>query len=192
MPIRRRNAIDGRVLRADMVGKRYGFLTVIRYAESYKNGAIRWLCLCDCGKEKIIQGQSLRNGTTFSCGCMRKELHSRRIITHGESTGGKTTKEYRTWYGIILRCHNPSDKGYERYGKRGITVCDEWRNSYTAFLQFMGRAPTKKHSIDRINVYGNYEPGNVCWATAKWQAQNRRSSVKSDANAFSGVLSFGA
>lgn len=85
----------------------------------------------------------------------------------------KMTKEYRCWNGIRDRCCNPKSIGYKYYGGRGIKFCEEWRGSFASFLDYIGPAPSPKHSIDRINNDGNYEPGNVRWATYKQQANNK-------------------
>ena len=97
-------------------------------------------------------------------------------IKHG-ATMGRTTPEYRTWQRAANRCHNPNSEDFRDYGGRGIRVCDEWRNDFAAFLADMGPRPSPRHSIDRINVDGNYEPGNCRWATPTTQARNRRTSV---------------
>lgn len=83
-------------------------------------------------------------------------------------------KIYVSWLGIKQRCHNPSNKDYKHYGARGIKVCDEWRESFDAYKDYMGEPPTSKHSVDRINNDGNYEPGNVRWASQQEQLANRR------------------
>lgn len=94
-------------------------------------------------------------------------------VTHGDTIGGKVAPEYITWSAMIARCYNPKNSSYARYGALGITVCDQWRNSYKAFLGDMGRRPSPYHSIDRIDSKGNYEPSNCRWATDAEQVRNR-------------------
>ena len=149
----------------DMSGRVFGRLTVLARAEN-SGTRTRWLCRCECGVEKPFQGGDLRVGKVVSCGCFRHEVHTRHGL-HG-------TREYGIWSGMIARCTNPSNTAFGYYGARGITVCDEWRSSFESFLEHIGPRPSPKHSVDRINNDGNYEPGNVRWATAKEQANNKR------------------
>jgi len=102
-----------------------------------------------------------------SCATAR---HRKKPENHGMSH----SPEYKTWSHMIDRCHNPKCKLYPRYGGRGISVCDRWHNSFLTFLADIGHRPTPKHSIDRIDNDGNYEPGNCRWATYKEQNQNMR------------------
>lgn len=154
-----------------LIGLKFGMLTVLEYAGKNKHGATLYKCLCDCGKIKIgIQKQHLAHGNTISCGHLAK-IHR---LCHGDRMGHGYTTEYRSWYHAKGRCFNPTDKKYRRYGERGITMCAEWKNSYKSFLDYMGRKPSPKHSIDRINNDGNYEPGNCRWATAKEQSANQK------------------
>ena len=104
---------------------------------------------------------------------MSKPSFSRLHYRHGDND----SIEHCTWIAIIQRCHNPKEKTYPRYGGRGIIVCDEWRYNYPAFLAHVGRRPGPEYSLDRINVNGNYEPGNVRWATRSQQQRNRRDNV---------------
>ena len=107
--------------------------------------------------------------------------------THGHSNvGNKATKEYNCWLNIKQRCHNPNHHKYPIYGGRGIIVCDEWRNDFEAFYAHIGDAPGPSYSIDRIDVDGNYEPGNVRWATKSQQAINTRI-YKSNTTGYKGV-----
>ena len=94
------------------------------------------------------------------------------MIKHGHAFAGRRSSEYRTWYAMKQRCTNPNVEHYDRYGGRGITVCERWANSFCNFLADMGLKPSRRHSIDRVNNDGNYEPGNCRWATQKEQANN--------------------
>ncbi len=156
----------------DIAGERFGGLVAIEYlgmkkTKTKSHNLSYWLCKCDCGREKAITRTSLLNGRSTSCGCSTR-------TANGDAMRGKVAPEYHVWQGMIKRCTNQKNRGWPNYGGRGIKVCERWRNSYPDFLADVGRRPSAKHSLDRINVNGNYEPGNVRWATAKQQIKNRR------------------
>ena len=153
----------------DLVGRRFGRVCVVRRDDTIMTGDPRWICVCDCGKEKSIRGFSLRSGRTTSCGCLRRERAMAPATTHGMSY----TRVYTIWAKMIARCTNPRHVGYARYGGRGISVCDRWRNSFEAFLADMGDCGSLQ--IDRIKNNGNYEPNNCRWVTASENNRNRNS-----------------
>jgi hypothetical protein len=162
------------------IGNVYGRLTVLARAETVGN-MLTWRCRCSCGNETVAYGSNLRRGHSRSCGCLKIEVTLTRCTTHGEARHGKLTPEYRAWAALINRCENPQNPRFKDYGGRGITVCERWRSSYETFLADMGRRPSPRHSLDRIDNNGHYEPANCRWATASEQRRNQRRMITSDA-----------
>lgn len=162
----------------DLTGRVFGRLRVVSFADSV-GARVRWSCLCDpehggCGVVCVALGYLLKNGTTRSCGCLRREVAAQRKLVHGAARRGNSTPEFKTWQGMIQRCEQSSADSFPLYGGRGIRVCDEWRHDFAAFFTHVGPRPSPKHSIDRINSDGHYEPGNVRWATLLEQMRNKR------------------
>lgn len=157
----------------NLVGKRFGKLTVIERAGSTKGGVARWLARCDCGNEIIVDGSSLRrNNGTKSCGCLKNESAAKHRMTD--------TKVYKTWLNIKQRCLNPNCECYKDYGARGIKIAPEWEDDFSAFYNFVSKLEhfgDKIYSLDRIDNDGDYCPGNVRWADNKIQARNKRNNI---------------
>lgn len=160
----------------DMIGKKYGRLLVLEYVGSKeKNGKYTryYKCKCDCGKEKEIAGARLRNGTTKSCGCYRKEYVTKSNLTHGMTK----TRIYRIYRSMIDRCYNKNNKFYYDYGERGITVCEEWKGlgGFENFYEWsMSHGYSDELTIDRIENDKGYSPDNCRWTDYQTQANNKR------------------
>lgn len=154
----------------NFIGRVFGRLTVIDRAPT-RNRQTMWLCVCQCGTRKDIDGRHLRKGNVVSCGCRMREAALESITKHGYTKTHRA--EYKIWGGIKQRCLNPNSTFYHRYGGRGITICAEWRDDFAAFLEHVGPRPSPDMSIDRIDNDRGYEPGNVRWATQTQQVRNR-------------------
>lgn len=155
----------------DLTGCRFGKLTVLRVTGA-RGGSSIWLCRCDCGAQKEVRRPLLVRGIAQSCGCASRYFGNSNRRTHGLSH----FRIYGIWWKMVARCHDPEDGGYERYGARGIRVCDRWRNSLQAFIDDMGHPP-ERHQIDRENNDGHYEPGNCRWVLKIEQNKNMRRTV---------------
>jgi hypothetical protein len=167
----------------DLTGIRFGRLVVVdqvKHAQSFSRPRVTWRCRCDCGNETLVTSDALRAkaNNTSSCGCLRLDA----ITKHD----AYQTPEFKAWQGMLRRCYNSNDLKFEYWGGRGISVCDRWRfgendqHPFECFLADVGPRPPGKirirsrFSIDRIDNEGDYEPGNVRWATSIEQRHNRR------------------
>ena len=160
----------------DVTGVRYGHLLAIRRMESRRTTP-RWLFRCDCGYEKEMFLWPIRAGKVHTCGTCGIGGKGTRGGQRGKSLHGASNKvlkgtTYCSWKNMRERCLNPRHHNFPRYGGRGITICSEW-SEFAKFLADMGERPEGR-TIDRIDVDGNYEPGNCRWATPKQQTDNRR------------------
>lgn len=130
-------------------------------------------CRCECGTNRLISRSNLASGRSRSCGCQKGRHISEARTTHGKSS----TPEYRAWRRMFTRCYNRKYDSFERYGGRGIRVCERWLHSFENFFADMGERPSVDHSLDRKNNNGNYTPKNCRWATFVEQIRNRSNSI---------------
>lgn len=156
-------------------GERFGRLVIT--APFIRRGNMCYYpCRCDCGGEKVARAYNMLRGRTASCGCLVRLVNAVNNTKHGMCRTGSVAKEHMIWRSMIARCHRPNDKGYPRYGGRGIYVCDRWRgkSGFENFYADMGPKPGPRYSIDRIDNDGPYSPDNCRWVTQQVQMRNTR------------------
>lgn len=162
------------------VGHQFDRWLVIAPDEPDSRGRRRWFCRCNCGTERVVPQYYLLSGDSRSCGCLLNEARKTARYVHGHGGGHvsgdrkQPSSEYAIWASMKSRCYRKSTHSYRFYGARGIQVCERWRNSFVAFLEDMGCRPSTRHSLDRIDSNGHYEPTNCRWATSTEQARNSR------------------
>jgi hypothetical protein len=147
----------------DLTGQRFGKLVCLGRAGTATGKAVLWLFQCDCGNQITTV---LRQRRVKSCGCLK--------ITHGKSS----SRIYQTWWNMYRRCYDPKDKSYDRYGARGIRVCEEWLGSKESFFDWaLSNGYEDSLTLDRKDGSKGYSPDNCRWATTKQQARNKSSNV---------------
>lgn len=166
----------------DLTNQKFFRLTVVRRDEPKPSDRnVFWLCQCECGKLTRAAGANLLNGQKMSCGCFKSETAARVLRVNSlkqlNRHGLSHVDEHSIWSEMKGRCVRSSHPKFHRYGARGIKVCDRWLHSFESFYADMGPRPTKKHTIDRIDNDGNYEPSNCRWTTNFQQSRNRSTNL---------------
>jgi len=153
-------------------GRKFGRLTAIRRVKNTKHGLTRWLCECSCAQKtrKVVRGIYLTSGKICSCGCLQREITSKRVTIHGMSKHPL----YDVWSGMIRRCNNPKFHAYYRYGGRGITVALEWKTAANFLRWAMKNGWEKGLQLERRNNDKGYRPDNCCFVTSRKNCRNRR------------------
>lgn len=161
----------------NLIGQQFGRLTVIGM-DDRNTRKTYWICQCSCGNMKSVRSDSLIRGAIKSCGCLKKETDAINLVkNHSHKMSG--SRLYGIWQGMKGRCDNPHNARYDRYGGRGIVVCDEWRNSFENFYNWaIQNGYSDELTIDRKDNDGNYEPGNCRWSSNQEQCNNRCTNVK--------------
>jgi len=156
--------------------KQYGALVAIsRSAKptTVKGREAYWLCQCQCGNQVVVKGTALTRGTTKSCGCISRDLRMSSWNTHGLARGN-TQKLYNVWKNMMSRCYNTKNKGFRKYGERGISVCLDWHDVKVFVSWATQNGYAEGLQIDRMDNDGNYEPTNCRFVTNRMNCRNTR------------------
>lgn len=155
----------------NLVGKKFGRLTVVEISGRTNRQQVTWRCLCECGNYTVVSNTGLQSGNTKSCGCLKHDILIRR--NKKGSDPDKKTRLYRIWQRMKYRCENEQSSDYKYYGGKGVSVCENWKNDFQSFKKWaLINGYNDDLTIDRINVNGNYEPSNCKWATMAQQCIN--------------------
>ncbi len=172
----------------NLIGQRFGRLSVLKMDTHVKGRHLKWICRCDCGKTVSVYGLNLGRGLTKSCRCLAREVTSALRRKHGLS---HSSAAYMSWASMRLRCYTKSHTSYKYYGARGITVCVRWRNSFENFLADMGEPPRGLETLDRIDSSKGYDPSNCRWLSrsenSKRNASARRLVFRGETVSIAGV-----
>ena len=167
------------MIKSDLVGMKFGRLTVLRKHDKTNSGHLRWLCECECGNKTIVYGICLKRGTTKSCGCYKRD----RVIETHKTVRAENETLYNVWIGMKQRCNNQNNSHYYRYGARGIRLCDEWNNNYESFYEWaVNNGYEYGKQIDRKDNDKGYYPENCRFVTQTENANNKSTTIRCSIN----------
>ena len=156
-----------------LVGMTFGYLTALQETRN-KRGIRSYVCKCKCGATKVVSAYELLRGKTQSCGCLGHDITKQRNYRHGMAG----ERIYRIWAGMKTRCYNSHSRGYKYYGKKGVSVCEEWRGSFEKFYGWaVNNGYDENLTIDRIDSSKGYSPDNCRWVSMETQNRNKDSVV---------------
>lgn len=162
----------------DILGEKFGRLTVIKENGRNKHNQMLYECECICGKKVLVLSYDLRHGVVKSCGCLKRDRGYNLAKEYRLKHGRTGTRLYKIWHGMKTRCKNVNSKFYKYYGARGISVCDEWDRNFKNFYEWaIKNGYDENLTLDRIDNNGNYEPSNCKWSTRQVQMNNRCSTL---------------
>lgn len=164
--------------RVDLTGRTFGRLYVEKFVGRDKHRHLLWRCVCQCGAVRDVAQWNLLTGNTVSCGCYAAQRASNQLKRHGRYL----PKYYSKWHDMMRRCYNTKDVHYDRYGGRGIRVCDEWHDVNKFIDWCESQNPNDGMTIDRIDNDSGYSPDNCRFVSLKDNQNNRSSNRKIEYN----------
>lgn len=169
--------------RKDLTGMKFGKLTVVSIDEKATSRHYKWICKCECGNTVSVFGTNLNQGISQSCGCNSSRTRAYKLKDINTKHGMSRTRIYHIYHGILIRCTKPNSQNYKHYGGRGITMCDEWANSFESFVSWANsNGYNEELTLERIDNNKGYSPDNCKWIPQSEQPLNRRNNIYATIN----------